>query len=208
MFVGNVMIDSLLSARARPTDALARLGLHPACMRLRHCTVPRTSTPLRPWARHSPRSRPLRASSPSCSHPPRTVERVRELGFEERLQAIDGLSTIPPLGYLDFATSFSGACLVATDSGGIQEETTALGIPCLTLRQGTEPPITVTSGTNTVVGLDRARIALEVDAVIAGKGKRGSVPEGWDGSAGERCATAILALATGTPPPRTAGPRA
>ena len=209
VFVGNVMIDSLLSARARPTDVLSRLGL--AAGKYAVATLHRPANVDTAEAlRATLDAVETIASKLPLVFPmhPRTVERVRELGFGERLQGITGLSTIPPLGYLDFATLFSGARLVATDSGGIQEETTALGIPCLTLREGTERPITVTSGTNTVVGLDCGRIAIEVDAVMGGNGKRGSVPEGWDGRAGERCATAILALAAGTPPPRTAGPRA
>jgi UDP-N-acetylglucosamine 2-epimerase (non-hydrolysing) len=100
------------------------------------------------------------------------------------------------------------ALVVATDSGGIQEETTALGIPCLTMRQGTERPITVTEGTNTVVALDAAKIAREVDAILAGNPKRGKVPEGWDGKTGERIADALDAFLAGDPPPKTAGPRA
>jgi UDP-N-acetylglucosamine 2-epimerase (non-hydrolysing) len=81
-----------------------------------------------------------------------------------------------------------GAALVLTDSGGVQEETTALGVPCLTLRPNTERPITEEQGTNTVVGTDRDRVMAAVDRVLAGGGKRGRVPEGWDGHAAERIA--------------------
>ena len=209
VFVGNVMIDSLLSARERPTDVLRRLDL--SAGRYAVATLHRpanvdsaqalsaTLDALETIARRVPLVFPMH---------PRTVQRVQALGQGDRMRAIPGLTTIEPLGYLDFVTLFVGASLVATDSGGIQEETTALGVPCLTLRNGTERPITVTQGTNTVVGLDCARIAVEVDAVLGGKGKRGGVPEGWDGRAGERCAQAIIAHVGGTPPPRTAGPRA
>jgi UDP-N-acetylglucosamine 2-epimerase (non-hydrolysing) len=88
----------------------------------------------------------------------------------------------------------ASAKLVATDSGGVQEETTALGVPCLTLRQETERPITVTEGTNVVVGHDVGKIVREVEAILEGRGKRGKVPEGWDGRAGERVAGAIEGL--------------
>ncbi len=81
-----------------------------------------------------------------------------------------------------------GAALVLTDSGGMQEETTALGVPCLTMRSNTERPITVEEGTNTLVGADRSRILAAVDDVIRGGGKRGRVPEYWDGNAAPRIA--------------------
>jgi UDP-N-acetylglucosamine 2-epimerase (non-hydrolysing) len=108
--------------------------------------------------------------------------------------------TTAPLGYDDFVTLMSDARLVATDSGGIQEETTVLGVPCLTLRTGTERPITVTQGTNLVVGLDPGRIACEVESILEGRGKRGRIPEGWDGRAGERVANAIERFLGGSPP--------
>jgi UDP-N-acetylglucosamine 2-epimerase (non-hydrolysing) len=135
---------------------------------------------------------------------PRTTARARELGLSERMGSIPGLILSPPVGYNDFVALMAGARFIATDSGGIQEETTALGIPCLTLRENTERPITVTLGTNTVVGLDIPRIVREVDAILAGRGKKGSIPEGWDGRTGERIADAIEHLLAGSPPPRTA----
>lgn len=82
----------------------------------------------------------------------------------------------------------AGARLVLTDSGGLQEETTALGVPCLTLRENTERPITVDQGTNTLVGCDRQAILTGVDEILSGGGKRGRVPELWDGHAAERIA--------------------
>ena len=115
-----------------------------------------------------------------------------------------GLKTCEPIGYNDFLTLMSSARLVATDSGGIQEETTALGIPCLTLRESTERPITVDEGTNTIVGLDANLIAMETDAILAGKGKQGRLPEGWDGRAAERIVDALVALEAGVPAPKTA----
>ena len=89
---------------------------------------------------------------------PRTRKTIAELGLDERVEKIEGLRLIDPLGYLDFLSLYSGARLVLTDSGGIQEETSVLGIPCLTLRENTERPITVTMGTNTIVGTDPEKI--------------------------------------------------
>jgi UDP-N-acetylglucosamine 2-epimerase (non-hydrolysing) len=82
----------------------------------------------------------------------------------------------------------AGARIVLTDSGGLQEETTALGVPCLTLRENTERPITVEQGTNTMVGRDVAVIRKEAAVILAGNGKQGRVPELWDGHAAERIA--------------------
>src|SRR5688572_31424427 len=90
------------------------------------------------------------------------------------------------LGYLDFLSLYSGARIVLTDSGGIQEETTALGVPCLTLRENTERPITIEEGTNELVGTDRHAIVAAARRVLAGGGKRGRRPELWDGRAAER----------------------
>jgi UDP-N-acetylglucosamine 2-epimerase (non-hydrolysing) len=98
------------------------------------------------------------------------------------------MALLPPQGYLEMLGLMHGATLVLTDSGGLQEETTALGVPCLTLRENTERPITVEQGTNTMVGRDLAAIRAGVAAILAGQGKRGRVPEYWDGRAAERIA--------------------
>ena len=103
------------------------------------------------------------------------------------------LKLIPPVGYLDFLFLLSRAKLVMTDSGGIQEETTALGVPCLTLRENTERPVTVTQGTNEVVGLDPAKICKGVDAILAGRWKTGRIPQFWDGHAAERIVDTLKA---------------
>ena len=99
---------------------------------------------------------------------------------------------LEPLGYLEFLSLTSRAKLVLTDSGGLQEETTALGIPCLTLRENTERPITVEEGTNLVVGVDPARVRAEVQLILTGGGKAGRVPALWDGRAAERIVDAVL----------------
>jgi UDP-N-acetylglucosamine 2-epimerase (non-hydrolysing) len=120
---------------------------------------------------------------------PRTAESLRRVAW----QAPPSLRLTEPLGYLDFLALQDRAAVVMTDSGGIQEETTFLGIPCLTLRSNTERPVTVTVGTNILVGDDLAKLRDEARAAIEGRGKRGSVPPLWDGHAGERIAAAVLA---------------
>jgi UDP-N-acetylglucosamine 2-epimerase (non-hydrolysing) len=92
------------------------------------------------------------------------------------------------VGYLDFLALQRRATLVITDSGGIQEETTWLGIPCFTVRENTERPVTITMGTNTLVGHDMERLQKEVARVLRGEGKCGSVPPLWDGHAAKRIA--------------------
>jgi UDP-N-acetylglucosamine 2-epimerase (non-hydrolysing) len=99
---------------------------------------------------------------------------------------------LPPQGYLEMLGLMSGATLVLTDSGGMQEETTALGVPCLTLRENTERPITIEQGTNTLVGRDRSAIERAFGDILSGQGKRGRVPELWDGHAAERIAAHLF----------------
>ncbi len=107
------------------------------------------------------------------------------------------LALLPPQGYLEMLGLMAGAKLVLTDSGGVQEETTALAVPCLTMRDNTERPITVDEGTNTLVGRDRALIAATVDEILRGGGKRGRRPELWDGRAAPRIARHLAAWLAG-----------
>ena len=208
-FVGNVMIDSLHYALERPTDVLAREGLAPRSYALATLHRPANVDSREALAATLDALEAVAARVPVIfpMHP-RTVARARDLGLGERLASIPGLRRTDPFGYSDFVTLLGAAKLVATDSGGIQEETTALGIPCLTMREGTERPITVTEGTNTIVALRVADIVREVDAIVAGRGKKGRVPAGWDGHAGARIVDALDAFAAGSPPPLTAGARA
>ena len=101
------------------------------------------------------------------------------------------LYLIEPVGYLEFLALQKNATVVITDSGGIQEETTYLGVPCLTLRENTERPITVDVGTNILIGQDMARLKLELQKILDGNPKKGTIPELWDGKAGERIADVI-----------------
>jgi UDP-N-acetylglucosamine 2-epimerase (non-hydrolysing) len=117
---------------------------------------------------------------------PRTRARIAEFGIDvEKLQLLD------PMPYVEFLALQIRASVVITDSGGIQEETTYLGIPCLTVRTNTERPITVTLGTNVLVGEDKQKLRLEFAKILEGKGKKGAIPPLWDGHAGERIAEVL-----------------
>jgi UDP-N-acetylglucosamine 2-epimerase (non-hydrolysing) len=121
---------------------------------------------------------------------PRTRQRMEALG--RRLAGPDGVRFLNPLPYMQCLALQRHATLVITDSGGIQEETTYLGVPCLTLRDNTERPVTVTLGTNVLVGHDMNRLCAEVDHILAGTSKLGQVPPLWDGHAAERIVEAII----------------
>ncbi len=124
---------------------------------------------------------------------PRTHKRIEQFGMKSILHENDNIRMIEPLGYLDFLKCMREAKLVITDSGGIQEETTVLGIPCITVRENTERPVTVKEGTNTVVGRDSdvlMRVALDA---LEGRGKSGKVPELWDGKTAQRIVEVLAA---------------
>jgi UDP-N-acetylglucosamine 2-epimerase (non-hydrolysing) len=123
---------------------------------------------------------------------PRTRARIAQ--FDIR---VDKLHLLEPVPYIEFLALQRRATVVITDSGGIQEETTFLQVPCLTLRSNTERPITVTMGTNTLVGQDSGKLASELSAILEGRGKRGVVPPLWDGHAGERIADVLETLVSG-----------
>jgi UDP-N-acetylglucosamine 2-epimerase (non-hydrolysing) len=108
------------------------------------------------------------------------------------MSGLPGLRLVEPLPYLDFVRLMANAHCVLTDSGGIQEETTALGVPCLTLRTTTERPITVSQGTNAVVGMDPERINEAWDRIRLGKWPAGRIPDLWDGKAAERIVRILL----------------
>ena len=103
------------------------------------------------------------------------------------------LKVLPPLGYLEMLGLMRAAKFVMTDSGGIQEETTALGVPCLTLRENTERPITLTQGTNVLVGTDTTKLRQAVAEILGGGGCAGRIPQYWDGRAAQRIAAIIRA---------------
>ena len=188
-FVGNVMIDTLLRHRERAQSlaVVEEYGLEPKGFALltlhrpSNVDEPEVLSGLLDGLAEIQRRIPIIFPA----HP-RTMERMREFGFGGRMTAMAALRVTEPLGYLKFMNLMANARLVLTDSGGIQEETTILGVPCLTLRENTERPVTVTQGTNTVVGCDPGRIVTEALAIVDGKSEPGRVPELWDGQAASR----------------------
>jgi len=195
-FVGNVMIDTLLRHRnkTKKSGILKALGLAPAS------GMDKGQKPYAVLTLHRPSNvdskEPMERIILALitigkdipivfpAHP-RTIKMIGAFGMEKQLRR-SGIILLPPLGYLDFLALMSGSTFVLTDSGGIQEETTALGIPCITLRNNTERPVTVTEGTNTVVGTDPVRIVREARRILSGKGKSGRIPRLWDGKAALR----------------------
>ena len=197
VLVGNVMIDTLRTQLAR-LDQVAPAPRVPAGARFGVVTLHRPSNvddretlervlgALERVSRRLPLVFPIH---------PRTRKMVAEFGLQGMLRELPdeppatletGIHVTEPMGYHAFLSLWKDAALVLTDSGGLQEETTALGIPCLTIRENTERPITVTEGTNTLVGTDAERIVGEAEAVIDGGGKGGRIPALWDGKAAER----------------------
>jgi len=191
--VGNVMIDTLKRALARTGSAAAgqehTSGPRYAVLTLhRQGLVDDPALFSRIWSVLQEMGRRIPIIFPVH---PRTQLRLRGMGFEPspgygRGNGPGGLHMVPPLGYLEFLSLQKQAAFVLTDSGGVQEETTALGVPCLTLRENTERPFTVTDGTNKIVGLDPERIRREVERLLSGEARQGSVPRLWDGRAAER----------------------
>ena len=210
-FVGNVMIDALrqhLPRAVAPADTMSRAGCDPTFVADARgfgvVTLHRPSNVDGPdalaesvellcdLAGRLPLVWPMH---------PRVQANVDRFGFGPALRRAP-IAMLEPQGYLEMLGLLAHARVVITDSGGIQEETTALGVPCLTMRQNTERPITLEEGTNTLVGRDRARAAACVEEILAGGGKRGRIPERWDGAAAKRIASHLegwLAARAGMP---------
>ncbi|MBD3348762.1 MAG: UDP-N-acetylglucosamine 2-epimerase (non-hydrolyzing) [Candidatus Eisenbacteria bacterium] len=192
-FVGNVMVDTLLKFRERALaneELLFNLNLTPreyAVLTLhRPANVDERGAfegilgALEETAEELPIVYPMH---------PRSVKTLEAVGLGDRARSIEGLRLTPPMGYLDFIMLEANARMVMTDSGGVQEETTVLGVPCLTLRPNTERPVTVTEGTNRVVGTDREAIVSAAREVLAREETPSAeAPELWDGRAAERIA--------------------
>lgn len=196
-FVGNVMIDTLrynladaapsrqtLAAAGAPAafnDGYGLLTLHRPSNVDDAEVLERLLQVLTDISRQTPLVFPVH---------PRTRARITDAGLDALLEA-GNILLLPPQGYLEMLGLMRDAKLVLTDSGGIQEETTALGVPCVTLRESTERPITVEQGTNTIVGTDPAAIRQAYADIIDGAGKAGRQPELWDGEAAARIAQII-----------------
>jgi len=192
VFVGNVMIDTLLKQRAQADklDVMQRLGLESG--KYATLTMHRPSNvddkqtlegilvALSQIAQELPIVFPIH---------PRTRKMVEQFELMHYLNGgdrVEGIWLTEPLGYLEFLHLNMKAKVVLTDSGGLQEETTVLGVPCITMRHNTERPITCEVGTNVIVGNSPDKILSAARTVIAGQGKKGDIPEKWDGRAAER----------------------
>ena len=200
-FVGNVMIDTLLANRARAVPAgqtLAEipgfaedpagfgvLTLHRPSNVDDPLVLRRLLETLADISERLPLVFPIH---------PRTRARIADAGLSLLLEQ-SRIGLTDPLGYLQLLGLMSESRVVLTDSGGLQEETTALGVPCITLRENTERPITVSQGTNTIVGTNVQKIRACFDDIMANGGKAGRVPALWDGHAAERIAEVIIGWA-------------
>jgi UDP-N-acetylglucosamine 2-epimerase (non-hydrolysing) len=189
-FVGNIMIDSLFKnlERAQLSTIKSNMGLMDGQYAVLTLHRPSNVDNRETFERILAALEAISAAIPIVFpvHP-RTRKTIAELGLTERLAAAKRLRLIEPLGYLDFLNLYSTARFVLTDSGGIQEETTALGIPCLTLRENTERPITVEMGTNVIVGNDTQKIISEATAILNGTARKEvRQPPLWDGHTAER----------------------
>ena len=194
--VGNVMIDTLLAhrARARLTGARERLapaGEYAVVTMHRPANVDSAAV-----ARPLVEALAAVASRLPIAFPmhPRTRAAFAGHGLLERLTAGGRVALVEPLGYLEFLDLMAGARLVLTDSGGVQEETTVLAVPCLTLRPNTERPVTVDEGTNRVVGTDPAAVVRAAEEALAAL-PRGRTPDLWDGRAAGRVADHVVGRA-------------
>lgn len=188
-FVGNVMIDSLVHMLAGVNGNLPA-GIPEEYVLL---TLHRPSNvDDLEWLKELFGALSELAHSKAIVFPvhPRTRERIEQAG----IRVGRNIQLMPPQPYIDFLALQSHASLVITDSGGIQEETTYLGVPCLTVRENTERPMTVEVGTNTVVGRDVCRMREEAEAVLSGKRKKGRIPSLWDGKAADRIADVIAQI--------------
>jgi len=193
--VGNVMIDSLQHflpiAQQSPVGEELGLKNEPGWTRFGVLTLHRPSN-----VDSSDKLRELLGAIDAVAAEvplifpvhPRTQQRIAKSGIQPHPQ----LRMIPPAGYLEFLCLLSNAARVLTESGGNEEETTALGVPCLTLRENTERPATISEGTNQLVGTDPAKIVAAAKETLAGRGKSGKIPALWDGHAAQRIVQILL----------------
>jgi len=212
-FSGNVMIDSLVryQEKAKTTTILEDVGLATAAERQLSTSDSRLATSdYIVMTMHRPANVDTKEGLESILElielsskdtkiifpiHPRTRAHMEKFGLAERLDQAKNLIMTEPLGYLEFIQLMSNATAILTDSGGIQEETTYLGVPCLTFRDSTERPITVTLGTNQLLSdLDPKKTYAALQEILAGKVKKGSIPPLWDGKAAERIAAQLAEI--------------
>jgi UDP-N-acetylglucosamine 2-epimerase (non-hydrolysing) len=189
--VGNVMIDTLFAQRDRAVqrDTLQQLNLRPreygvvTLHRPANVDQPSTLSDLLVVLKRISQKLPL-----VFPVHPRTKGRIEQLGIIDEREEHRGIRFCEPLGYLDFLCLTSQAKVIVTDSGGLQEESTALEVPCLTMRENTERPITCSVGTSTLIGNSHEKLEYYLSQVLSGTYKAGRRPELWDGKAAERIA--------------------
>lgn len=188
-FVGNVMIDSLayFLEKAKTSQILEKLELNASGYALVTLHRPSNVDDPENFMKIIEAFKEIQKELPVIFpiHP-RTEKNIDTFGLQNAVSELKNLRLIPPVGYLDFMQLMVNCKFVMTDSGGIQEETTYLGIPCLTLRENTERPVTTEIGTNEIVGTDTTKIIRYARDIISGNWKQGRVPELWDGHAAER----------------------
>jgi UDP-N-acetylglucosamine 2-epimerase (non-hydrolysing) len=193
IYVGNTMIDTLVAFKEdiEKSTVLERLGIK------RKYAVVTIHRPSNVDTREGLDKLLQLFQELSCNYDllfpvhPRTLKNMESYGLKDSFEKIEGLKFLEPMGYFDFQKMISKCCFVLTDSGGIQEETTFLQIPCLTLRENTERPITCTMGSNTLVRFETQEILGYIRQIENGDYKKGEIPPLWDGKATERILEAL-----------------
>jgi len=210
-FAGNVMIDTLLSFKKKSAQSkiLSTLRLNEGSDQYKRYALMTLHRPsnvdnrqnlqrilkgLKKIAQTIPIIFPVH---PRTRKQLATFNMIGEFNFYDETGRIDGVTCIPPLAYLDFIQLMAHATMVLSDSGGIQEETTILGVPCLTIRENTERPVTITEGTNELVGTDTAVIERCATDILHGRWKKSTAPKLWDGKAAKRIVDFLLQQAAG-----------
>jgi UDP-N-acetylglucosamine 2-epimerase (non-hydrolysing) len=183
--VGNVMIDTLVHLLPKADDSISHDSDYALVTLHRPSNVDEPHMLRKIISTLDEISKKLQVIFPIH---PRTRSRMKELKLTTTNSS---LKLIDPIGYLQFLALQKHATVLITDSGGIQEETTYLGVPCLTVRENTERPVTITTGTNMLIGTDMEKLKAEVDRILSGEVVKGAVPTLWDGKASERIARVI-----------------
>jgi UDP-N-acetylglucosamine 2-epimerase (non-hydrolysing) len=197
-YVGNTMIDSVVKYLPAARAQFAALGaahrLEPKRYALVTLHRPSNVDEMEQLTRFVELFENMAVFAPRIVFPvhPRTRKRMEQFGLDRRLAKNTSVELLDPVGYLQFLALQDASAVVLTDSGGVQEETTALGVPCITLRENTERPVTVQVGTNELLGLDMTRVLDYAERAFRGSWKKADVPEMWDGHASDRIVEQLL----------------